>query len=126
MRRTVKVLFNPRPRLPITTPEKIWMRSLSPSTTLVWTRTESPTLNLAGSLRNCSDSILSNSAWLIKSLYLFLRFGQQVWPALRGAQPGLFGAPFFYLCVMAGEEDFRDFHPAKLRWPRVMRILQQT
>src|SRR5205085_8153094 len=41
------------------------IRSLSPSTTLVWTRTESPTLNRAESFRNCSDSILSNNAWLI-------------------------------------------------------------
>ena len=34
----------PEPRRAITTPEKIWMRSLSPSRTFVWTRTPSPTL----------------------------------------------------------------------------------
>ena len=41
---------------------------LSPSTTLVWTLTESPTLNFALSLRNCADSILSCNAWFITFL----------------------------------------------------------
>src|SRR6266436_8935827 len=43
------------------------MRSLSPSTTLVWTRTVSPTANSILFLRRCSDSILSSSAWFINS-----------------------------------------------------------
>src|SRR5258708_29637393 len=41
------------------------MRSLPPSTTLVWTRTVSPTANSTLFLRNCSDSILSSNAWFI-------------------------------------------------------------
>src|SRR4051812_37219587 len=59
MRRTVKVSFRPRPLRPITIPAKIWIRSLSPSTTRVWTRTPSPTLNLVRSVLNCSFSIAS-------------------------------------------------------------------
>src|SRR5260370_10153559 len=67
MRRTVNISFKPRPRRPMTTPEKLWIRSLSPSTTLVCTRTLSPTPKFAEeSLRNCSDSILSSNAWFIK------------------------------------------------------------
>ncbi len=38
----------------------------SPSTTLVCTRTVSPTAKSAASLRNCSDSILSSNAWFIQ------------------------------------------------------------
>src|ERR1700743_2342736 len=67
MRRTVTVEFNPCPRRPMTTPEKIWIRSLSPSTTFVWTLTESPTPKSTGFLRYCSDSILSSNAWFINS-----------------------------------------------------------
>src|SRR2546430_8118564 len=59
MRRTVKVSFIPRPLRPITMPAKIWIRSLSPSTTRVWTRTPSPILNLVASVLNCSFSIAS-------------------------------------------------------------------
>src|SRR3954463_2896956 len=59
MRRTVKVSFKPRPLRPMTIPAKIWIRSLSPSTTRVCTRTPSPILNLAESVLNCSFSIAS-------------------------------------------------------------------
>src|SRR5580693_3326975 len=111
MRRTLNVSLMPVPRLPMTTPEKIWMRSLSPSTTLVCTRTVSPTLNLASSLRNCSDSIFFNNAWFInfqigfldhwidgllgccnslihQSTHPSIRF-QHVWPLLFRQHPGL-------------------------------------
>src|SRR3989442_5647742 len=121
MRRTVKVSFIPCPRRPITTPEKIWMRSLSPSTTLVWTRTVSPTPNSAAFLRYCSDSILSSIAWFIKSQNL-----QQVWPAFARSEPSLLSAPAGDLRVVARKQYIRHFHAAKIRWPRVLRILQQS
>ena len=65
MRRTVKRSLVPRPRRPITIPEKTWIRSLSPSTTRVWTRTVSPTENSSGSLRWSAASIFLNSSWFI-------------------------------------------------------------
>src|ERR1700761_2643163 len=130
MRRTVNVSFNPCPRRPMTTPEKTWMRSLSPSTTLVWTFTESPTPNATGFLRYCSDSILSSNAWFINSSFGAVMAAQfflhQIRPAFRRAQLRLFGAPFGDLGVIAREQHIRHFHPAKLRRPRVMRIFQQV
>src|SRR5439155_3246543 len=150
MRRTVKVSFKPRPRLPITTPVKIWMRSLSPSTTLVCTRTVSPTPTSTGFLRNCFDSIRSSMAWFIKADLECWRSGavesrspttaqdsatpsihysvlfQQIPSALFRPLLRLFQSPFFNLGVIAGEQHFRNFHPAKLGRPRVLRVLQQT
>src|SRR6267142_1608337 len=119
MRRTLNVSFRPCPRLPMTTPAKTWMRSLSPSTTLVCTLTESPTPNFASSLRYCSDSIFSCNAWFI----IFLNFlFQQIRSLLFRLQLRLFAPPFLDLGVVAGQQDVRDFHPAKFRRPRVLRI----
>src|SRR5579863_3720600 len=123
MRRTVKVAFNPCPRRPMTTPEKIWMRSLSPSTTLVWTLTESPTPNSSGFFRYCSDSILSSNAWFINSLFRFLF--HQVRPALFCPLFRLLNAPFRDFRVVAREQHLGHFHAAKFRRPRIVRILQQ-
>src|SRR6266487_6544534 len=64
MRRTVKVSLSPRPFRPITMPAKIWIRSLSPSTTRVCTRTLSPTENALASFFCCSFSIVS-MIWFI-------------------------------------------------------------
>src|SRR6185312_3806899 len=134
MRRTVNVSFSPRPRLPITTPVKIWIRSLSPSTTLVCTRTVSPTPKFAGFLRNCSDSILSSIAWFIKSL-LWWRLGAattdcfevgQVRSSFERPLLRLFASPFLNLRVVAREQHFRHFQAAKLGRPRVLRIFQQS
>src|SRR5271157_246205 len=112
MRRTVKVEFNPCPRRPMTTPEKIWMRSLSPSITLVWTRTVSPTPNSEAPLRYCSDSILSNNAWFIKCLSLLcLLLAPQVRPPRLRPQDGLLPAPFFDLRMVAGQEHRRHLQP---------------
>src|SRR5581483_3588258 len=122
MRRTVKVEFIPRPRRPMTTPEKIWMRSLSPSTTFVCTRTESPTPKSTGCLRNCSDSILSNNAWFIKSRFHLL---QQIRPPFLRPPPRLFRAPPGDLGMVAREQHFRHLPAPELRRPRIMRILQQ-
>src|SRR5947209_8647476 len=119
MRRTVNISLRPRPRLPITTPANTWMRSLSPSTTLVWTRTESPTPKSVGFLRNCSDSILSSNAWFINFL------SKQVRPALFCSQPGLFRPPPGDFSVVAREQHLWNFHPVKIRGPRVLRILEQ-
>src|SRR5437016_1537487 len=150
MRRTVKVSFKPRPRLPITTPVKIWMRSLSPSTTLVCTRTVSPTPKSTGFLRNCSDSILSSIAWFIIKVCwgagvvercrrarpfstnpllhdsITPLFHQHVRPLLFGPVPGLFRAPSGDFRVVAGEQHFRHLHPAELRRPPVLRIFQRS
>src|SRR6185503_1471665 len=127
MRRTVKVEFSPRPRRPITTPEKIWMRSLSPSTTLVWTRTESPTSNLGESFRNCSDSILSNNAWLINSQFLAFTFRlQQIRPALRRAQSRLLSTPLRDFGVISRKQHVGHRHAAEFRRTRIVRIFQQT
>src|SRR5690242_16748259 len=134
MRRTVNISFKPRPRLPITTPVKIWIRSLSPSTTLVCTRTVSPTPKFAGFLRNCSDSILSSIAWFIKSL-LWWRLGAattdcfevgQVRSSFERPLLRLFAPPLFDLRVISREQNIRHLHAAKLGWPRVLRIFQQS
>src|SRR5271169_5313473 len=117
MRRTVKVEFNPCPRRPMTTPEKIWMRSLSPSVTLVWTLTESPTPKLESSLRYCSDSILSNNAWFINSLS-FRHFLPQIGPSRLRPQGRLFAAPFLNFRMVARQQDRGDFQPPELRRPR--------
>src|SRR5580658_3443758 len=124
MRRTVNVEFNPCPRRPMTTPEKIWMRSLSPSMTLVWTRTLSPTPKSEVPFRYCSDSILSNNAWFINSLSLRLLL-QQIGPARLRPQGRLFAAPLLNFRMIAGQQHRRDLQPPELRRPRVMRILQQ-
>src|SRR6185369_9985422 len=124
MRRTVKVSFRPRPRLPMTTPEKIWMRSLSPSTTLVCTRTLSPTSNSALSLRNCSDSIFSSNAWFIKSVLKNSKLLEQIRSPLFRPRLRLLHAPLRDLRVVAGQQHVGDFHPAKLGRPRVLRIFQ--
>src|SRR6267378_1998107 len=136
MRRTVNVEFNPRPRRPITTPAKICMRSLSPSTTFVCTFTESPTPKSTGFLRNCSDSILSSIAWFIKSSSAG-RFSpalfwdtpaslfRQIRPSFLRPPPRLFRAPLRDLRVVAREQHFRHLHPPEIRRPCVMRIFQQ-
>src|SRR5205823_1119104 len=51
----------------MTMPAKIWIRSLSPSTTRVCTRTPSPILNLVTSVLNCSFSIASIILFIMKS-----------------------------------------------------------
>src|SRR5712691_8589704 len=127
------------------------MRSLSPSTTLVCTRTLSPTANFAGSLRNCSDSILSSNAWFInfqsgvferrsigvleywatrsilhRSAAPSLRFSQKIRPSFLRALPGLLGPPARNFRVIAGQQHFRDFHPPELRRPRILRIFEQS
>src|SRR5580704_19143519 len=102
MRRTVKVSLRPPPRLPMTTPAKIWMRSLSPSTTLVCTFTESPTANFASSLRNCFDSIFFNNAWFITLNFLF----QQIRSLFFRPQFCLLQPPFFDLGVVAVHQHF--------------------
>src|SRR5215472_7089619 len=145
MRRTVNVSFNPCPRRPITTPEKTWMRSLSPSTTFVCTRTVSPTANCAASFRNCSDSILSNIAWFIKFVSICVHLlaiyrsswfdrmfalvavlAHQIRPPFARAQPGLLGPPAGDLRMITRQQYFGYFHPAKFRRPGILRILQQT
>src|ERR1017187_3611824 len=123
------------------------MRSFSPSTTLVCTRTVSPTPKSTAILRYCSDSILSSNAWFIKrsigvvecwsdgilgllpitlSLHHSLTpLFQQIRPALYRSQPGLLGPPPGDLRMVAREQHFRHLHAAKVCGPRVLRILEQ-
>src|SRR5262245_61965560 len=56
--RTVKVARSPPRCMPITVPSKIWMRSLSPSRTLTWTRTVSPE-RIGGRFTICACSTVS-------------------------------------------------------------------
>src|ERR1700744_2935074 len=123
MRRTVNVSFRPVPRLPMTTPANTWMRSLSPSTTLVCTFTESPTPKLAPSLRNCSDSSCFNNAWFITLLYKFLF--QQIRSFFFRPHLRLLAPPFLDPGMMARDQHVRHLHSAKFRGPRVLGIFQQ-
>src|ERR1017187_1402129 len=123
------------------------MRSLSPSTTLVCTRTVSPTPKSTAILRYCSDSILSSNAWFIKRSFgvvecwsggvlgllpitpslhhsLTLLF-QKIRPAFYRSQPGLLGPPPGDLRMVAREQHFRHLHAAKVCGPRVLRIFEQ-
>src|SRR5436190_14163460 len=124
MRRTVNISLRPWPRRPMTTPEKTWIRSLSPSTTLVWTRTLSPTEKFGTSLRNCSDSILSSNAWFINSKFNN-HLSKQVRSAFLRPEPRLLGTPAGDLGVVARNQNIGNFHPAELSRPRVLRILEQ-
>src|ERR1035441_2986310 len=123
------------------------MRSLSPSTTLVCTRTVSPTPKSTAILRYCSDSILSSNAWFIKRSFgvvewwtggvwgllpippslhhsLTLLF-QKIRPAFYRSQPGLLGPPPGDLRMVAREQHFRHLHAAKVCGPRILRIFEQ-
>src|SRR5438552_2624874 len=129
------------------------MRSLSPSTTFVCTRTLSPTAKFTGCLRNCSDSILSSNAWFINFNLQHWSVGalecwkarqqpapdsvtpplhrsitpssQQIRPPLLRAQPRLLGPPARDFRVIAGQQHVRDLHSPELRRPRVLRIFEQ-
>src|SRR4051794_12482193 len=66
--RTVNDARVPPRCMPITTPSKIWMRSLSPSRTFTWTRTVSPDF-IAGRSVNC---VFSTSSMALMFLLLQL------------------------------------------------------
>src|SRR6267143_765077 len=141
--RTVKVeLRCPRFRR-MTTPSKIWMRSLSPSLILVCTRTVSPTRNCGSwartsglTFRNSTSSIAFERIFDSSCLDLFVYrspknrfpsslFAAKVRSALARPRQRLLFPPLGDLCVIAREKDFRHFQPAKLRGAGVVRALEE-
>src|ERR1017187_10461700 len=115
MRRMETFSFKPLARRAITTPVKTCMRSLSPSTTLVCTRTVSPTPKSTAIFLYGLYLFLSSIVWFIKHSFgvvecwsggvlgllpitpslhhsLTLLF-QKIRPAFYRSQPGLLGPP---------------------------------
>src|SRR5712692_5496010 len=141
--RTVKVeLKCPRLRR-MTTPSKIWMRSLSPSLILVCTRTVSPTRNCGSWARtsgltfrsstssiaferifdsSCSDLFVYRSP---KNRFPSSLFAGKVRSALARPRQRLLFPPLGDLCVIAREKDFWHFQPAKLGGAGVVRALEE-
>src|SRR5919204_100850 len=108
--RTVKVEFRwPRLRR-MTTPSKIWIRSLSPSLIFVCTRTVSPTRN-AGTWPRASGFTFRCSTNSIAFARIFA-------PLLRPA-------PARDARVVAAEQRFRHRHPPEFGRPGVLRPLEQ-
>src|SRR5437763_689446 len=133
----------------MTTPSKIWMRSLSPSLILVCTLTVSPTRNsgtcprTSGFTFRCSTSSIAferifdpSCSQLPKVVYrspknpfpssLLLSVAQQIRPPLPCPLQGLFLAPLRDLRVIAREQDFRHFQAAKIRRAGVLRPFEQA
>src|SRR5438067_2183913 len=69
--RTVNDARVPPRWTPMTTPSKIWMRSLSPSRTFTWTRTVSPDF-IAGRSANCDFSTSSIAPMIPRLSFLQL------------------------------------------------------
>src|SRR5215468_9286274 len=119
--RTVKVAAWPPPRRAITTPSKIWIRSLSPSRIFTWTRTVSPARNGGRSRRSgvgCAASMLLMTPPL---------------PAACARGPGAAcacarapGAPALHRRVIAGTEHLRDGQAPEDRRPSVVRSFQKS
>src|SRR5215470_19303871 len=87
--RTVNDARVPPRCMPMTTPSKIWMRSLSPSRTRTWTLTVSPAF-IAGRSASCdfSTSSIAPMSQLLQYLQLFFvqsRLGQQIRPPFERA-----------------------------------------
>src|SRR5437867_12472925 len=143
--RTVKDARVPPRCIPMTTPSKIWMRSLSPSRTLTCTRTVSPDF-MAGRSVSCGFSTSSIALIpysfgalgdeLAQNVLLFfvqLRLAQQLRPARQRAAQRLALAPAANLGVIArqqhvGHLQHRWAHrigPGHLSRPRVLRKIEQ-
>src|SRR6266567_4579915 len=127
-------------RCAMTTPSKIWMRSLSPSLILVCTRTESPALNSGMSFRTyfCSMTAMALRSMIRSPLQLvvsgldepeviFCRPEplEEVGPFLTGGAQRFAPPPPLDAPVISREEDLRNLHPPVLRGPGVVRVLQQ-
>src|SRR5260370_24388922 len=117
--RTVNEARVPPRCSPITTPSKIWMRSLSPSRTFTCTRTVSPDL-IAGRSASCDFSTSSIApisrsfialcdqlAQNVSFLVVQGRSGQQIRPPREGPADGLALAPLSYLGMVAGQQHLR-------------------
>src|SRR6266542_2612396 len=127
--------------LPITTPSKTWMRSLSPSLIFVWTRTESPARISGTSLRTYfawMSAIALRSMTLSLLLQLVVSGIDEPEVALREVEPReevrpplacgaqrLAPPPPLDSPVVSREEDLRNLHPPELGGPCVVRVLEE-
>src|SRR5438067_1444468 len=127
--RTVNDARVPPRCIPITTPSKIWMRSLSPSRTFTCTRTVSPAF-MAGRSASCDFSTTSIAlmSQLLENLSLFfvqIGAGQQIRAAFERARERLALPPSSDVGVIARQQDVRHAHPIDLRRPRELREIEQ-
>src|SRR5829696_1888976 len=130
--RTVKEARVPPRCMPMTTPSKIWMRSLSPSRTLTCTLTVSPDF-IAGRSASCdfstnSIALMTRSFKLSQQLRFLVvqtRGVQKVRPPLQGPAQRLSLTPPPDLRVIARQQHVGNAEIADLRRPRVLRMVQQ-
>src|SRR4029450_9816712 len=99
---------------PITTPSKIWMRSLSPSRTFTWTRTVSPAF-IAGRSVNWafSTSSIALMSQLLQDLFFFfvqVRTRQQVRPPIERPAQRLALPPTADFAVIPRQQYLRHLH----------------
>src|SRR6185295_555867 len=130
--RTVnEALVPPRCR-PITTPSKIWMRSLSPSRTLTCTLTVSPAL-IAGRSASCDFSTssiapMSRSFKVLQHLSFFVvqtGFVQQIRPPFERPAERFPFPPAPNLRVIARQQHVGHAERGDFRRPRELRKIQQ-
>ncbi len=142
MRRTVNISFEPEPLRAITTPEKIWIRSLSPSRMRVCTSTVSPISNCGTSVFRLDCSTSLRICWLMAFIsfrvmrprecdpwacsYLSYSSCQQVGPSLASSFDTVLSPPGSDLGVIAAQQNFRHLMAAILAGPRVLAVLQQS
>src|SRR5262245_38724458 len=117
MRRTVKFWRMPEPFLAVTVPSNIWVRVLSPSSTLTEMRTVSPTLNAGTSFFVCSaSSALSNAC-----IFFFL-FLDKIRPPLQRSFDGLLLTPIGDLLMVPRQQYLGDLEAPVHRWAGIMRV----
>src|SRR5687768_7006113 len=121
---------------PITIPSKIWMRSLSPSRTLTWTRTVSPDF-IAGRSASCDfstssialiglSSTLPNFPQQRAILIVQRRVVQQLRPPLQRSGQRRLPPPPPDVGMMPRQQHVRDLQPAELGWPRVVGVIEHS
>ena len=125
----------PRPRLAMTSPWKIWTRSLSPSLIRTWTLTVSPTAKGVEVLLHvlvfdhlhqvhvCSFPCEARSRSWRSSVGQGLRV-EEVGPPLARLLQRLAAPPFVDLLVVPREQDLGDRHPPEFAGPGVVGIIQ--
>src|SRR6185503_3332338 len=114
--RTVNDARVPPRCIPITTPSKIWMRSLSPSRTFTWTRTVSPAFIAGRSViwAFSTSSIALMSQLLQDCFFFFVQFRvrQQVRPPIERPAQRLALPPAADFPVIARQQHLGHFHHA--------------
>src|SRR5215213_9145640 len=130
--RTVNEARVPPRCMPMTTPSKIWMRSLSPSRTLTCTLTVSPDF-IAGRSASCgfstnSIALMTRSFKLSQQLRFLVvqtRGVQQVRPPLQRPAQRFALSPPPDLGMVARQQHVGNAEIADLGRPRVLRMVQQ-